>query len=195
MKYTKTDWISNKTPVNARNMNHIEQGISDCVREINKLDDSVVSLEDIVQNKQRTFIINATDTFAVAKSTSDVSFYMYSNSTHEFENKTAELLNGDYDGLYYRCSNECFDSVEDVVELDIELGISAYQYFIFRRYATDSVFYAVKNTDLLNIINYGDDVFIADMSQSCWKCFDFWKFKGTKPLPDNPTKKLKFKRM
>ena len=41
VKYVKTVWENGKTALNAARMNNMEQGISDCATQINKLGDSV----------------------------------------------------------------------------------------------------------------------------------------------------------
>ena len=41
VEYVKTVWENGKTALNAARMNNMEQGISDCATQINKLGDSV----------------------------------------------------------------------------------------------------------------------------------------------------------
>lgn len=53
--YVKTVWENGKTALNAARMNNMEQGISDCATQINKLGDSVyhnggISLGSTISN-------------------------------------------------------------------------------------------------------------------------------------------------
>uniref|UniRef100_UPI0018CC6CE9 hypothetical protein n=1 Tax=Collinsella aerofaciens TaxID=74426 RepID=UPI0018CC6CE9 len=55
VEYVKTVWENGKTALNAARMNNMEQGISDCATQINKLGDSVyhnggISLGSTISN-------------------------------------------------------------------------------------------------------------------------------------------------
>ena len=45
VEYVKTVWENGKTALNAARMNNMEQGISNCASQINKLGDSVCQLD------------------------------------------------------------------------------------------------------------------------------------------------------
>lgn len=46
MEYIKTEWVNNSTPVNADNLNKIEDCLESLVNAINDLSDRVAALEN-----------------------------------------------------------------------------------------------------------------------------------------------------
>lgn len=66
--------------------------------------DNVQNVREVAEGKCKTFVLSYDDTISYAKyiiqnTSSDTKFMVYNTSTKEFEDKTAELLNGDYDNV------------------------------------------------------------------------------------------------
>ena len=70
VEYVKTVWENGKTALNAARMNNMEQGISDCATQINKLGDSVSRVKLI--NKAEVVSLSITnDDFGIVFKCSD----------------------------------------------------------------------------------------------------------------------------
>lgn len=52
--YVKTNWINDKTKLNADNLNHIEDGIENATNEIKNLDNKIIQLEEFAGTKKIT---------------------------------------------------------------------------------------------------------------------------------------------
>ena len=52
--YVKTNWINDKTKLNADNLNHIEDGIENATNEIKNLDNKIIQLEEFAGIKKIT---------------------------------------------------------------------------------------------------------------------------------------------
>ena len=64
VEYVKTVWENGKTALNAARMNNMEQGISNCATQINKLGDSVCQREFVAKannSRDATFTVSGWD--------------------------------------------------------------------------------------------------------------------------------------
>lgn len=64
MPYIRTNWVNNKTKLNADNMNNIEDGINQTTSSINKIDTKIDNINDkinILENKKDIEVIEDED--------------------------------------------------------------------------------------------------------------------------------------
>ena len=80
--YVKTVWENGKTALNAARMNNMEQGISDCATQINKLGDSVCQLDTDGGTTECAILLRTNNALVITaknKSGRCVSLNFYSN--------------------------------------------------------------------------------------------------------------------
>lgn len=134
------------------------------------VDEKIQTVIEIAEGKTNTFVISYNDTIALAKSniSGDIynssRFYVYNNTTKQLDDKTTELLNGDYDSYDNGISliNARFNSQADYI-----YGQTGPNYLLcrggFGQGARDDYRpYVYIFVPLMNALKIGDEVFVVE---------------------------------
>jgi len=114
--------------------------------------DGLQEIKNVAEGKSQSFIIDYETTIASVKAITDVHFYVYNTSTQKYENKTTELLNGDYDNT--PIGNDLFNSVSATIR-----DTTNTKYLIWRSSAVRTYYMASMNLFPCKI---GDNFYVTD---------------------------------
>ena len=124
-------------------------------------------IREVAEGKASTFILSYDDDIAFIKTKLQIAgkFYVYNSTTNDFEDKTTELLNGDYDNIYI--ANYNFNSQNDSINLIYDTHLSG---LIFRggsKFDNYSItidegrdFFYISSPDVL--MKLGDNILVVE---------------------------------
>lgn len=105
--YNKTNWVNDVTPLNADNMNNIENGIESLVNAVNEGGGSTITIDDSLSNTSTNPVQNKVITLALDKKQDIIQYNVMPEASADLVNKIVQYIGNTTttytQGLFYRC--------------------------------------------------------------------------------------------
>lgn len=105
--YNKTNWVNEVTPLDADNMNNIENGIESLVNAVNE--GGSITIDDSLSNTSTNPVQNKVITLALDKKQDIIQYSVMPEASADLENKIVQYIGNTTttytQGLFYKCVN------------------------------------------------------------------------------------------